>query len=316
MTDILSQLGYLAIATRFRRISEKLYTDGDRVYQEAGVPFKASWFSVYYVLAKASVPLTVTQIADRIDFSHITVKNIVRELARSSLVQVVTNPQDKRAKHITLTPAGEELLDRIKPLWLSFSQALEQIFTVGHPDFISILNRIDQEIERLPVHRRIQQSTPGEVVILDYAPYLKDHFYNLTGYWLLGILKGTLEEEDEFTLRHPDQAYLERGGFVFFAQYHEQIVGCVALKRLTPRTFEFAKLFIDPSHRGLGIATKLIERCMSRCRENQATELWLQTNMSMPEAHRLYEKLGFTDQMAPEAMDVLARTERIMVKEL
>jgi N-acetylglutamate synthase-like GNAT family acetyltransferase len=105
---------------------------------------------------------------------------------------------------------------------------------------------------------------------------------------------------------------LEKKGFVFFARHNNKVAGCVALKRLDENTFEFAKLFIDPAARNLGIATKLIERCITRCKENEAKELWLQTTMSMPEAHKLYYKLGFVDRKAPKQMDVLKRTEKIM----
>jgi N-acetylglutamate synthase-like GNAT family acetyltransferase len=94
--------------------------------------------------------------------------------------------------------------------------------------------------------------------------------------------------------------------------HKNKVVGCVALKRLDEKTFEFAKLFIDPNARNLGIATKLIERCITRCKENDATQLWLQTTMSMPEAHKLYYKLGFVDRKAPRQMTVLKRTEKIM----
>lgn len=155
-----------------------------------------------------------------------------------------------------------------------------------------------------------------EVQILDYKPLLKKYFYELAGNWLLGVLNGTLEEEDQFTLHNPDKAYLESGGFVFFALHDNHVVGCVALKRLNEDTFEFAKLFINPETRNLGIATKLIERCINRCKENNATQLWLQTTMSMPQAHKLYYKLGFEDRAAPPQMLVLKRTEKIMVMDM
>jgi len=50
MSDLLVKLGHLSGASRFRRISEKLYVDGDQIYKNAGIYFKASWFSVYYAL--------------------------------------------------------------------------------------------------------------------------------------------------------------------------------------------------------------------------------------------------------------------------
>ncbi|MEM1137747.1 MAG: GNAT family N-acetyltransferase, partial [Bacteroidota bacterium] len=148
--------------------------------------------------------------------------------------------------------------------------------------------------------------------VIDYKPSLKKYFYALAGNWLLGVLEGSLEEDDKFTLKNPDKAYLVAGGFVFFALYNNKVAGCVALKRLNEATFEFAKLFIHPDYRNLGIATKLIERCITRCKENHATELWLQTTLSMTQAHKLYYKLGFKDGFPPPQMTTLKRTEKIM----
>lgn len=317
MTDVITKLNYLAGATRFRRISEKLSADGDKIYQDHGLDFKASWFSVFYILSVSGKPRAVSELADEIGVSHITVKNVVRELAANRLVKVKEHPTDKRAKHITLTAKGQKLAQDLKDVWVLFGDALKDLLDGGHPDLLNIIGRIESGINNNPIHQRLKQLQDlPHVKILDYKPSLKKYFYELAGNWLLGVLKGTLEEEDKFTLHNPDKAYLDEGGFVFFALHKSKVVGCVALKRLDENKFEFAKLFIDPGVRKLGIATKLIERCISRCKENDAAQLWLQTTMSMPEAHKLYYKLGFADRNAPKQMAVLKRTEKIMCLDL
>lgn len=256
-------------------------------------------------------------LSDEIGFTHITIKNVVRELETNGLVKIKTHPTDKRSKHITLSTKGQKLFEQLKKIWLPFAETLKHLLDTGHPDFLNIINRIDKEVSKNPIHEKVKMLDQlQKIQVLDYKPSLKKYFYDLAGNWLLGVLKGTLEGEDKFTLRNPDKAYLENGGFVFFALNNKRVVGCVALKRLDESTFEFAKLFIDPNARNLGIATKLIERCISRCRENAATQLWLQTTMSMPEAHKLYYKLGFDDKKAPKQMTVLKRTEKIMCLDL
>jgi N-acetylglutamate synthase-like GNAT family acetyltransferase/predicted transcriptional regulator len=317
MSDSITKLGYLAGATRFRRICEKLYFDGDKIYKDNGIAFKASWFSVFYLLATADKPKTVLDLADEIGFSHITVKNVVRELQINGLVKIKLHPTDKRSKHIELSTNGGKLLNQLQKIWSSFDGALKNLLDTGHPDILNIINRIDKESSKNPINEKVKQHAyRNHVKVFDYKPSLKKYFYKLAGNWLLGVLKGTLEEEDKFTLLNPDKAYLEAGGFLFFALLKKKVVGCVALKRLDENIFEFAKLFIDPSARNLGIATKLIERCITRCRENEARQLWLQTTMSMPEAHRLYYKFGFNDKRAPKQMTVLKRTEKIMVLDM
>ena len=314
MKDSITALGYLAGATRFRRISEKLQVDGDKIYRDNHLPFKATWFSVFYILSIASEPKTVLDISEEIGVSHITVKNILREMEENELVRIKGNPSDKRSKHIILSAKGKLLQNKLEKIWIPFSTTLKQLFDLGHPDFLNSLGRIETALSRQPLHEHFKNlNNLPQIQILDYKPSLKRYFYDLAAPWLLSVLKGRLEEEDNFTLKNPDQAYLEKGGFVFYALCNKRVVGVVALKRLDEQSFEFAKLFIDPSFRNLGIATKLVYRCISRCKENEAKQLWLQTTMAMPEAHKLYYSLGFKDREAPKQMAVLKRTEKIMV---
>lgn len=151
-----------------------------------------------------------------------------------------------------------------------------------------------------------------DTLITDYRPSLEGAFAALAEPWLKTVVNGKLEEEDRYTLHHPDKAYLAKGGFVFFALIDETPVGCVALKRLDDNNFEFCKLFVDPNLRKGGIATKLIEQCIARSREKQAANIWLQTTDQAKDAHRLYYKLGFIDSTPPGTMDVLVRTTKIM----
>jgi DNA-binding MarR family transcriptional regulator/N-acetylglutamate synthase-like GNAT family acetyltransferase len=317
MTDRISKLGFLAGATRFRRISERLHLDGDKIYKDHRVDFKASWFSTFYTLAKNDRPHTVLDLAEEIGYSHITVKNVIRELEANGLVKIKEHPTDKRSKQITLSAKGLALLKKLEKIWVPFAATLKHLLDNGHPDFLNIISRIEAELLKHPINEKLKvlDDLP-QVQILDYKPSLKKYFYELAGPWLLEVLNGALEDEDKFTLNNPDQSYLLQGGFVFYALLNNKVVGCVALKRLDENTFEFAKLFIQKGTRNLGIATKLIERCISRCKENAAIQLWLQTTMRMPEAHKLYYKLGFDDKKAPKQMTVLKRTEKIMVLDL
>lgn len=163
INDILVPLGHLAGASRLKRISDKLYIDGNKTYKDHGLPFKSTWFSVYYALATAPAPLTILDIADHIAFTHITVKNILREMEDEGLVIIKPNPADRRSKLVSLSPKGKTLLRKLKPLWTSISQALNNIFTSGHPDIVDILNRIDRAVDEYPLYQRVSdlEHTPG-----------------------------------------------------------------------------------------------------------------------------------------------------------
>lgn len=316
MSSTIEKLGYLAGATRFRRISEKLYSDGDKVYREAGIPFKASWFPVYYVLALSESPLTILQIAEQIDFSHITVKNVLRELEKSELVHIEINPNDKRSRLVSLSVKGQKLIYRLKPIWISFASALQNIFQSGHPDFMNTLDRIDQQIQRYPIHRRISERERDPIVVLDYKPELNQHFHDLAGPWLTEELNGQLKEENGITMEEPEADHFMDGGFYFYASYKDQIVGKVSLKRLDSHAFEFNQPYIHPNYRKFKIDRVFLERCISRCIENQARELWVQTSIRKSDTYELFRSMGFEDSKAHPEMKVHEQTKRVMLLKL
>jgi DNA-binding MarR family transcriptional regulator/GNAT superfamily N-acetyltransferase len=153
--DILVPLGHLAGASRLKRISDKLYIDGNKTYKDHGLSFKSTWFSVYYSLATAQAQLTIMEIADQIAFTHITVKNILREMEAEGLIVIKPNPSDRRSKLVSLSPKGKALLRKLNPIWDSISRALTDIFSAGHPDIIEVLTRIDKAADEYPLYQRV-----------------------------------------------------------------------------------------------------------------------------------------------------------------
>ena len=208
MTNIIDKLGYLSSGSRLRRIYEKLQIDGDKVYREAGINFKASWFPVYYTLAQSTGPQTVMGITSQISFSHITVKNIVKELEKEALVEIAPNPGDKRSKLIQLSTTGQKLLKQLVPLWRKFAQSLEQLMTDGHPDIQNILQRVDRAVTKVPLNERVTGARRSPICILDYRPSLKKHFYQLAAPWLLDVLNGEIANENRLTLHRSEERRL------------------------------------------------------------------------------------------------------------
>ena len=315
MSTTIKKLVYLVGATRFRRISERLYVDGDKIYKEAGINFKASWFPVYYVLAIAESPMTVLQITEQIDFSHITVKNVLRELEQEKLVSIETNPADRRSKLVSLSLKGQKLIYHLKPLWISFSSALKKVFQAGHPDFMNILKRIDYQIDNHSINSSIQSLEAESLQVIDYKPGLTKNFHELREAWLSEKMNGGLNGEGSINIQYPDKKHFMEGGFFFYGQYKDQMVGFVALKRLDNDTFELNNLYIHPNYRNLGFDRLLVERCISRCNENHANELWLQTSRNKSDIALLYEALGFIDKEKPPKMTLQEQTTRIMCLE-
>lgn len=83
-------------------------------------------------------------------------------------------------------------------------------------------------------------------------------------------------------IRHVVVAY--RGG---------QPVGCGALKPYAADTMEVKRMWVEPAHRGHGVATAVLAELEHWARELAYTRCILETGKKQPEAIALYRKNGY-----------------------
>ena len=76
---------------------------------------------------------------------------------------------------------------------------------------------------------------------------------------------------------------------------------------------ELSKLYVLPDAHGGGIATSLVERCVSSARERGAASVWLGVNQLNTRANRFYEKSGF-ERVGVKRFKVGARYEDDFVR--
>ncbi len=80
-----------------------------------------------------------------------------------------------------------------------------------------------------------------------------------------------------------------------------RVIGAVALaarggpyaELAGPDEAGFRMLVVDPSWRGLGVASALVQECLRRARALGRRRVVISTGPEMRAAHRLYERLGF-----------------------
>jgi GNAT superfamily N-acetyltransferase len=79
------------------------------------------------------------------------------------------------------------------------------------------------------------------------------------------------------------------------AKLHGAIIGCGALKELSPDDALLTRFFVASSHRGSGLATKLFDTLIERARELGYTTVVLDVNRQSARAIRFYEKQGMEE---------------------
>jgi ribosomal protein S18 acetylase RimI-like enzyme len=98
------------------------------------------------------------------------------------------------------------------------------------------------------------------------------------------------EERGEF-----QEQYFGDGAGVWLAAEQGRVVGCIALRKLHghPGCGEIKRLYVQPVHRGHGIAEQLLSALESYAKEFNYRYLFLDTTDEMIAAQRFYERCGY-----------------------
>jgi len=136
-------------------------------------------------------------------------------------------------------------------------------------------------------------------VIVDYdKQYLKD-FQQLNLEWLEKF--NLVESHDLEILDHPQENVIDNGGFLWLLKEDDTIVGSAGIFKINDKEYELIKMSVEPKHRGKKFGNMLLEKCISKAKEVNASKLILFSNSNLQTAIRLYEKFGFKHVEATNA---------------
>jgi GNAT superfamily N-acetyltransferase len=90
------------------------------------------------------------------------------------------------------------------------------------------------------------------------------------------------------------------GSTVLVAEVHGEVVGTcqlIVLRHLQAhggRCAEIESVHVHPDHRGAGVGAALVGEAVARARAVGCYRVQLTSNAARPDAHRFYERLGFS----------------------
>jgi DNA-binding MarR family transcriptional regulator/N-acetylglutamate synthase-like GNAT family acetyltransferase len=293
--DFIKELGYLAIATRMKRLTERFMRGAIEVYQSFDIDFEPRWFALFYLLHSKPSPLSISEIAQSLKMSHPAVIQISQMLVKKELVESMQDDEDRRIRRLKLTDRGKKLASMLEPIWNDFEIATARMFEGTGIDILDAVQKIETELDKEGISeriiKRVKERQYNAVEILDFSHEYREYFRTLNAEWLEKYFE--VEKRDLKILMDPESEIIHKGGYIFFARLIGEVVGTGALLYVDENTYEIVKMAVTEHARGKQVGKRLTAALIDKAKEKGAKSIILKTDNKLWAAVNLYRKFGF-----------------------
>jgi ribosomal protein S18 acetylase RimI-like enzyme len=293
-------------------LADWLYKDAPRIYGERSTDFEPRWFPLFYLLKQAG-PVSVTEAASALGYTHPAINQIAGEMAVRGLLESIKDKKDERKRLLRLTRKGRAAVSRLEPVWADIGAAAAELLEEAGGDFLTALGRLEDALEETDVYQRVVRRAKRRelesVEIIDYRPQFKRFFKSLNLEWLQKYF--AVEDKDLRLLSDPNRKIIKAGGFVFFARLEGKIVGTAALLKHDRDIYELTKMAVTRHARGRQAGRKLALAAIQRARKAGAKRVVLMTSPRLTAACNLYRSLGFVEASLAQPWTTTYKRESI-----
>ena len=161
MRDIVKQLGFLALGTRFKRIGESLQAQAQAVLVTNGVNIPAGHFPLLAALDRLG-PLGVSELSQAVGVSQPVVSRSLLTLEANGLVESAPVTTDRRVRRIQLSRKGAALVRHAKrAVWPAIEAAVADACKPLKGSLLDQLASLEAALEqRSLLQRAAAASTP------------------------------------------------------------------------------------------------------------------------------------------------------------
>jgi N-acetylglutamate synthase-like GNAT family acetyltransferase/DNA-binding MarR family transcriptional regulator len=300
--DIIKQLGEVALGSRLKRLSDRWAKEAKGFYEANGIDFEPRWFPVFYTLTQENDPLSIGELAERVGHTHPAVIQFVKELEQKGWIISEKSGQDGRRRLITLSSKSQEHLPRFRLVWQIVSEEILKIIKQQKNNILFAIEELEEILDRESYAQNLSNNLKMKrldmIEIFNYTPQYQKDFKEINMEWIQKYFK--VEPHDEEMLDQAKTYIIDQGGQIYFAQYEGEIMGTVALIKMSDDEYELAKMGVRPQAQGKQIGKKLVLHAIEEARKMGAKQLFLETNSVLTPAIELYKKCGFhKTQMRP-----------------
>ena len=252
-------------------------------------PYSLTEVRVLYELAqRASQIPTATQIASGLSLDPGYLSRLLKKLERRRHLKRGQAEHDARQRPLSLTDQGRRVFARLNQASSDAVGAMiRDLSEAQRGELLAAMSTIRRLLQRqsAPSAYRLRPLRSGDIGWIIHRQgvlYAEEYGWDATYEALVAeILAAFVKTFDPAA----EEAWI--------AERQGSIVGSVFLVRASTDVAKLRLLYVEPSARGLGIGTHLVQECIRSARQKKYRTLTLWTNEVLVAARRIYAAAGF-----------------------
>lgn len=153
-TDIIRELGLLALGTRLKRLGERLQAATQAVMAESGVAIPAGQFPLLAAVDRLG-PLTVGDLAEALGVTQPGITRNVAQLVTLGLLVVKPSPDDQRRRMVSLSAEGRRVVETgRRDVWPRIEAAVAELCAELDGPLLDQLAAIEDRLAERPLRLR------------------------------------------------------------------------------------------------------------------------------------------------------------------
>lgn len=159
MQDIVKELGFLALGTRFKRIGDLLQAQTQELLLQNGMELPAAYYPLLAALDQMG-PLGVSELSQAVGVSQPVVSRSLLGLEASGLVESKSVTTDRRVRRIELSKKGRELVQLARQVvWPVIEAAVAHACEPLKGSLLDQLAALEDALEVASLHQRAADAT-------------------------------------------------------------------------------------------------------------------------------------------------------------
>ncbi|MBC3846336.1 MarR family transcriptional regulator [Winogradskyella echinorum] len=153
MSDFLIDIEYEGITSRLKRLSDTLLYSTKDLYKSEGLDIDPNWNLIFRLLQEHE-EMTITEMADTLQFSHPAVIKIVKKMKKQGYINSYADENDKRKQVLSLTSKANKHIKTFETYWLAGTKVVEDLFK-DSPNLLRELTKIEEKVNQLDYKQRV-----------------------------------------------------------------------------------------------------------------------------------------------------------------